>query len=351
MPAQRFGTGLSVSAASCWCSTVRRSGAEQPGPRGWPKLPSVSPPPVPSWGLRGPAGSVALLRTLPSKVCTTSGRREGRSVSIPALGYPVRASERRYVPRWPTPAGKRRGASTRFSPTRAVVPGSFRPVASNRLTGSACRNSTVRDTSQFATDRHVTARLRAVARARRPHLLRTATSAGQVVLLLGVGSLMVVRLVSGSTTGRRGSPAVSVVRAGAGRGFRAGGGRPQPKAERGLIDSPTVKGADTVGSDSRTHDREANQRAPAGSSSRDTLSHRRFSPRAATSCGEQGAVNSASAAENTGAYGSASTRANSSRGAASSGRERGCDEHGPPPGPPPCCRRVLSGFGDSARWG
>ena len=120
------------------------------GPRDWPKLPSVSPPPVPSWGPRGLAGSAASLRTLPSKACTTSGRREGRSASIPVPGYPVRAWEAPYVPRWPTGAGQCRGWSTRSSPMRAGVPGSCPLVPPNRPTGSATSNSNGRASRQSA---------------------------------------------------------------------------------------------------------------------------------------------------------------------------------------------------------
>ena len=101
------------------------------------------------------------------EVCTTFGRREARSASIPALGSPVRAWEPSYVRRWPTGAGKRRGWSTRYSPMRPVVPGSCLLAAPNQLTGSACSNSTGRDPRQFAADRHVTAGPRAGARSRR----------------------------------------------------------------------------------------------------------------------------------------------------------------------------------------
>jgi hypothetical protein len=153
-PARRRGIGLNVSAASCWCWTARRSGPGQSPARDWPKLLSDLPPPVPSWGPRGLAGSAASLRTLPSKACTTFGRREGRLASIPVPGYPVRAWEEPYVPCWPTGAGQCRGWSTRSSSMRAGVPGSCPLVPPSRPTRSATSNSDGRASRQFGADRH-----------------------------------------------------------------------------------------------------------------------------------------------------------------------------------------------------
>jgi hypothetical protein len=161
-PARRLGTGLNASVPSCWCWTLRRFAAERSTRRGWGKLLSDLPPPMPSWRPRGPDGSAGSLRTLPSKGCTTFGRRDGRSASIPALGYLVREWWTPSVRRWPTGAGRRRGWPRRSWLMRASVPGRCSPVLPCRPSGSARSSSNGCIRGPFGADRYLTAQIREI---------------------------------------------------------------------------------------------------------------------------------------------------------------------------------------------
>ena len=125
-------------------------------PAGLGKLLSDSPPPMPSWRPRGPDGSAGSLRTLPSKGCTTFGRRDGRSASIPALGYLVREWWTPSVRRWPAGAGRCRGWPRRSWLMRASVPGRCPPVLPCRPTGSARSSSNGCVPGPVGADRYLT---------------------------------------------------------------------------------------------------------------------------------------------------------------------------------------------------
>ncbi len=113
---------------------------------------------MPSWRPRGPDGSAGSLRTQPSKGCTTFGRRDGRSASIPALGYLVREWWTPSVRHWPTGPGRRRGWPRRSWLMRASMPGRCPPVLPCQATGSARRSSNGCVPGPFGADRYLTKR-------------------------------------------------------------------------------------------------------------------------------------------------------------------------------------------------
>ena len=141
-PAHRPGTGLNVSAASCWCSTARRSGVEQPAPAGLARAAERF----------TAAGAELGAARVPPAVPDRSGHCRRRTAPRPDGADVARPRSRPPGPRSRAWAATLRAAlvdggrphseawSTRFSPTRADVPGSCLRVASSRPTGFACSN-------------------------------------------------------------------------------------------------------------------------------------------------------------------------------------------------------------------